>query len=87
MLSDPGDFRLPDGGIVLARDFETGDLVYLDASDRETRKSYAALKKEEYRKILVSLKSSDVNAIEISTDGDAADSLVRYFRVREKRMR
>ncbi len=87
VLSDPGDFRLPDGGIVLARDFETGDLVYFDASDRKTRESYAALKKDEYRKILEGLKSSDVDAIEISTDGDAADSLVRYFRLREKRMR
>ena len=87
VLSDPGDFRLPEGGIFLARDFETGETVLLDAFDPKTRKAYADRKREEYAGILESLKSSDVDAIEISTDGDAADSLVRYFRIREKRMR
>jgi hypothetical protein len=87
VLSDPGDFKLPEAGIVLARDFETGALVHLDASDRKTRHAYMAKKKETYGKILAGLKSCSVDAVEVSTDGDVADCLARFFRVREKRMR
>ena len=87
LVSDPGEFILPESGLVFAEDLETNTRIILDASDRSTRQNYEKLKKEEYQQILNTLISMDIDCIEIKTDGDAADALIRYFRLREKRKR
>jgi len=87
LLSDPGDFILPEAGILTLRDFETGDTVLLDASDPKTRRAYQAGKFEEYRQTVAGLKGSNIDCIEIHTGDSAADALTRYFRIRERRRR
>lgn len=87
VLSDPGEFMLPPGGILTARDLETGEEVLLDASDGKTRRHYEMLTRKAYRERLALFRKADVDAIEISTDGSAVDALTRYFRYREKRTR
>lgn len=87
LLSDPGDFNLPGSGIFYARDFETGNLVELDASDEKTRKQYNALKIKEYRDSVELLSGAEIDPIEISTSDSPADELTKYFRYREKRKR
>ncbi len=87
LLSDPGDFSLPPGGIITVRDLETGELVSFDAFDRRVRNQYTAASQEAYRGIPDMLRSADVDCIEIRTDGSVVEALTRYFRFREKRMR
>ncbi|MDM8526028.1 DUF58 domain-containing protein [Desulfococcaceae bacterium HSG8] len=87
LLSDPGEFRLPDSGIILTEDFETGERFYFDASDERTRRQFESQKIREYRKSLEILRASDIDCIEIDTAGSVADALTRYFRYREKRKR
>ncbi len=87
LISDPGEFRLPGAGIVAFRDLETGVMQYMDASDRATRTRYEASRKDVHRQILETHKAMDMDCIEMSTDGDAADALIRYFRYRERRKR
>lgn len=87
VLSDPGEFILPASGILLAKDMETGKLFHLDAADRQTRDAYTRYRKKFYGETLRQLKSADVDTIEVSTATDAADALVRFFRLREKRIR
>jgi uncharacterized protein (DUF58 family) len=87
LLSDPGEFALPDGGILTVRDLETGEKMVLDASDTGTRNAFQRLKTREYQKTAETLKAAGVDRIEISTADSVADVLVRYFRQREKRKR
>jgi len=87
MLSDPGEFHLPDAGILTVRDFETGQQFVLDASDESTRHSYHKNKTMDYAHVLQSLKNADMDCIEVHTDGSVVDALHRYFRIREKRKR
>jgi len=87
VLSDPGDFHLPEAGILTVRDMETGRQIILDASDSATRKAYHDLKMGDYTQTLQSLKNADLDYIEIPTDGSVVDALNRYFRIREKRKR
>ena len=87
MLSDPGEFHLPDAGILTVRDFETGQQFVLDASDESTRRSYHKNKTMDYAHVLQSLKNADMDCIEVHTDGSVVDALHRYFRIREKRKR
>lgn len=87
MLSDPGEFHLPEAGILTVRDSETGLQFVLDASDESTRRSYHELKTRDYAQTLQSLKNADMDCIEIHTAGSVVDALHRYFRIREKRKR
>ena len=85
LVSDPGEFHLPEGGIVTLRDLETGAVRILDAGDRATRERYRASRQAVHDHILKTHKQNNLDCIELPTDGDAADALVRYFRYRERR--
>ena len=84
LLSDPMDFELPEHGIVLVKDFESGENFYIDASDRVSRKRYTETKQKEYAEILETIRRSGVDCIELDTRSSVADALVRYFRFRER---
>lgn len=86
VVADPGDFQLPEAGLVRCRDLETGETLVLDASHGPTRDAYARIRRDEYQRALGTLKRADVDAIEISTDASLAEPLQRYFRYRERRM-
>jgi len=85
VLSDPGEFQLPEAGIVTVKDFETGYVTVLDASDSGTRKSFEKLKLRQYRDTLSQMKRADIDYIEINTRESVTEPLVRYFRLRERR--
>jgi uncharacterized protein (DUF58 family) len=87
MVSDPGEFQLPGGGIVHVRDFETGEVLCFDAFNPNTRLQFEKSRKREYHKSMDTLKSAGIDCIEVSTTGSVADALTRYFRYRETRKR
>ena len=84
VLSDPGEFRLPEAGILSVEDLETGGTAMLDASDANTRKLFAQQTICAYRTNLARLKSADIDYVEISTSDHVVDPLLRYFRARGK---
>ncbi|OQX22984.1 MAG: hypothetical protein BWK80_28315 [Desulfobacteraceae bacterium IS3] len=87
LLSDPGEFSLPEGGILLTEDLETGEQFYLDASDENTRRKFEEQKKLEYKQAVESLNAAEMDCIEVSTAASVADALTKYFRYRVKRKR
>jgi len=84
LLSDPRDFELPEKGILLARDFETGENFLIDASDPRSRKRFSESKRKEYGEALETIRRAGVDCIEMDTRSEVADALVRYFRFRER---
>lgn len=87
VVSDPGEFRLPETGLLLVEDAETGEIRHLDGADRQTRKRFETLKRREYAEILGGFKRARIDAIPMETTSDAGDVLARYFRIRERRKR
>jgi len=87
LVSDPGDFILPPGGLITVRDLESGQLVQLDAFHTGTRKDFESRQAGAYQRIRDAFKSSDLDCIEISTAAAASDALTRYFRYRERKKR
>jgi len=87
LVTDPGEFDLPEAGIIALKDLETGAVRYLDASDRATRDQFKNSRRAFHAGILQAHKAMDIDCIAMPTDGDAADALVRYFRYREQRRR
>ncbi|MGD8834040.1 MAG: DUF58 domain-containing protein [Desulfobacteraceae bacterium] len=87
LISDPGDFVLPPGGIITAKDLESGRSIRLDAFHAKTRSAFEKRQMAAYHRIRDGFKSADLDCIEINTAASAADALVRYFRYREHRKR
>lgn len=87
MLSDPGEFVLPEAGILCCRDVETGRTLFMDASDEKTRKRFERARAREYRDSVEALKSADIDRIEVQTTDSVVDALTKYFRYREQRKR
>jgi uncharacterized protein (DUF58 family) len=85
LVSDPGDFVLPSGGLITVRDLESGRLVRLDAFRAKTRKAFEARQAGAYDKIREAFRAANLDCIEISTATAAADALTRYFRYRERK--
>ena len=87
LVSDPGEFKLPSGGLITLQDMESGKTLYFDAFDQETRQLYASHRQATYRETMENLKRLKIDCIELSTSGSAAGALTRYFRYREQRKR
>ncbi len=87
LISDPGDFRLPPGGLITVRDLESGQRVQLDAFHTGTRKAFEQRQAGAYHRIREAFKSADLDCIEINTAAAASDALTRYFRYRERKKR
>jgi uncharacterized protein (DUF58 family) len=87
LISDPGEFQLPSGGIVTMRDLESGRLVQVDAGRGAIRSAYARHRQAAYDDVREQFKAANLDCVEISTAVSAADALSRYFRLRERRKR
>ncbi|SLM30533.1 conserved hypothetical protein [Desulfamplus magnetovallimortis] len=87
LISDKGEFCLPEKGFVYLTCFETGRKLLLDASSKTVQKFYTDRKNIHYSKVMECLKSSKIDCIEISTQDSVSDTLTRYFNYREKKMR
>ncbi len=79
MLSDKGDFTLPEKGIVTLTDFETGRTQTLDAGDKKTRKFYTDHRRNEYQQAVETLSKAKTDVLEIDTEASVADALSKYF--------
>ena len=84
LVSDPGDGRLPEGGLVELEDLESGRRIVMDAGHAESVRYYADWVETRYRDTLNRLRRADVDVIEISTEGSPVDPLRRFFRKRER---
>ncbi|MFQ5454623.1 MAG: DUF58 domain-containing protein [Nitrospirota bacterium] len=84
-ITDPVEFDLPNIGIVQLEEAETGMEFLIDTSDPFVRKEYnkRADRLFDERKRL--FNSVGVDNIDIRTDIPYAQSLVRFFRKRERR--
>jgi uncharacterized protein (DUF58 family) len=86
-VADPHEEELPPVGLLGVEDAETGERLLVDTASRRVRDAYreAALRRRESVRQLA--RSSGTDLIEVSTEGDHLDALVRFFRLRERRQR
>ncbi|MFH1139208.1 MAG: DUF58 domain-containing protein [Pseudomonadota bacterium] len=87
VVHDPGDFNLPEAGLLHFRDLETGRVRLIDCSDRRTREQFSSQRRAAHQQVLADLKSGKIDCIELGTDGSSADALISFFRQRERRSR
>ena len=86
-VSDPRESELPDAGIVIFEDAETGDQIEINTSDASVRAAYGHLverRRDEWRR---TFRRKRIDAIALATDEDYLPSLREFFRTRERRRR
>jgi uncharacterized protein (DUF58 family) len=82
---DPLELELPDLGLLTLRDFETGEQVVVDTHDAGFRNRFARIAAQREAELRVALTRSNVDALELSTDADLVDAIVRFVDMRKRR--
>jgi uncharacterized protein (DUF58 family) len=86
-ISDPREEELPAVGLLELEDAESGERLLLDTNSAAVRHSFRSAA-EQRRAALVQLaRQARVDVIEVSTTGGHLDALIRFFRLRERRLR
>jgi len=82
---DPLELELPDLGLLTLRDAETGEQVVVDTHDAGFRKRFARIAAQRESELRAALTTSGVDALELSTDADLVDAIVRFVDMRRRR--
>ena len=85
-LTDPLELQLPDFGLVTFRDAETGDTQLVDCNP-SFRRRFAEISTEKEAHLRESLANAGVDTLELSTDADIADALIRFAALRRRKSR
>ena len=82
VVEDPRERELAPVGMLVVEDPETGDAVLMDSSDARVREAFSRVRTEERAARDRSLRAAGIDAITVTTDGDYAAALLRFFRQR-----
>ena len=85
-IIDPRELELPNVGLIELEDAETGERILVDTRGRETRRSYAELCQRELDSRRQLFRSYGVDSMEINTSKPYYSELIRFFRMRERRL-
>jgi len=85
-IYDPGELELPDVGMVLIEDAETGEQLYIDTHDRRFRKRFREAADKRESAVKSAFSRAGVDALHLATDADLTKELVA-FALRRKQLR
>ena len=86
-LSDPLESELPDLGYLLLEDAESGEQLLVDTHDAGFRKRLAELAAQRETALRQSLALAGVDTLELSTDDDLFEAVLRFTDMRKRRLR
>ncbi len=84
-LFDPMEMELPDLGLLVIQDAETGEQLFVDTHDRGFRKRFAAAAQRRETELRAAFRSAGVDALELATDDDLVDAILRFADLRKRR--
>jgi uncharacterized protein (DUF58 family) len=84
---DPMEQTLPDLGLLTLRDAETGEQLLVDTHDAGFRKRFAQLAAQRETHLREGLARAGVDTLELATDDNLVDALVRFVELRKRRAR
>ena len=84
---DPLELQLPDLGLLTLRDAETGEQMLVDTHDAGFRKRFARIAAQREAELREALVKAGVDALELSTDADLVDAVIRFTEMRKRRTR
>jgi uncharacterized protein (DUF58 family) len=86
-LYDPLEMTLPELGMVLMQDAETGEQMFVDTGARGFRERFEAAAARREAALRESLARAGVDTLELPTDGDLGDAILAFVDARRQRGR
>ena len=84
-LWDPREVELPDVGMVVMEDAETGEQLYVDTHDKKFRKRFFDAAQKREMELNSAFKRAGVDALSLSTEDDMVRAIVRFAKQRQQR--
>jgi uncharacterized protein (DUF58 family) len=84
-LWDPREVELPDLGMVLMEDAETGEQLFVDTHDKKFRRRFYELAQRREMELREAFKRAGVDAMSLSTEEDLVKAIVRFAKQRQQR--
>jgi uncharacterized protein (DUF58 family) len=84
-LYDPLEMDMPDLGLVVMQDAETGEQLFVDTHDSRFRRRFAEAAARRERELRAALAEAGIDCLELATDDDLAEALLRFTVLRKRR--
>jgi uncharacterized protein (DUF58 family) len=84
-LFDALEMELPDLGLMVMQDAETGEQIFVDTHDRGFRKRFAALAEKREETLRTAFAQAGVDALELGTGDDLVNVILRFAQLRKRR--
>jgi prepilin-type processing-associated H-X9-DG protein len=84
-LSDRLERELPDLGLLVMQDAETGEQLFVDTHDRAFRRRFAAAAERRDATLRAAFGQAGVDALELSADEDLGEAILRFADLRKRR--
>jgi len=83
-LSDPREIELPDVGMVVMEDAETGEQLFVDTHDAKFRRRFAEAVQRGENELQAAFKRTGVDVLSLSTQDDLVKAIVRFAKQRQQ---
>ncbi len=84
-LWDPREVDLPDIGMVVIEDAETGEQLFVDTHDKKFRERFHTAAQKREQEINSTFKRAGVDVMSVSTEDDLVESILRFANLRKER--
>jgi prepilin-type processing-associated H-X9-DG protein len=84
-LLDRLERELPDLGLLVMQDAETGEQLFVDTHDRAFRRRFAAAAEAREAALRAAFVRAGVDALELATDDDLVEAILRFADLRKRR--
>lgn len=86
-LWDPREIEIPNVGLIVMEDSETGEQLYVDTNDAGFRRRFKEAAAQREAAIDAAFKRAGVDALSLSTEEDLVRAIVRFATLRKQRRR
>ena len=84
-LWDPREVDLPDVGLIVVEDVETGEHLYVDTSDPQFRRRFVQAAQEQAGTLQAAVRAAGVDLFAVSTEEDLTGAILRMATLRKRR--
>lgn len=87
MIGDPREREFVPLGIMALEDTETGECILVDTRDKELREKFSERANKKHKETLSIFRQSNIDCIEVNTAEPYIEALMKFFRMRARRIR
>lgn len=86
-VEDPRESNLAPIGLTELKDAETGNSILIDTRNEKLRQEYKSLKEKQDKELASLFREANVDCIKVNTSKPYINTLMKFFRMRAKRLR